>query len=164
MIGGGRCQHTGGACPKRAVNLAQGKRRHERKCAALGRALREYCSARPPVVIFVTLSFVFANTGTRKPENPPSQYFDASAGSAIETNPSATNTRIQSNGRTFTLAVDQMSSDDVLAEIREKVDMDQLETDLMAEGLEKLADPQKALLALIDRKRSERLISTRSES
>jgi len=98
---------------------------------------------------------VFASTGTKKPDDPPWKYVAAFAGSDIETNPPATNAWIHDSGRTFARAVERMPSDDVLAEIDAKVDMDKLESVLMAEGLQKFADPQKALLALIARKRSE---------
>ena len=37
----------------------------------------------------------------------------------------------------------------MLAEIDRVVDIDQLERDLMAEGLEKFADPQKKLIQLV---------------
>ena len=40
----------------------------------------------------------------------------------------------------------------MLAEIDEKVDMQQMEETLMGEGLAKFADPQKALLKLIAQK------------
>jgi transaldolase len=99
---------------------------------------------------------IFASTGTKKPDDPPWKYVEAFAGSDIETNPPETNARIQESGRTFTRAVDRMPPDDVLAEIGAKVDMEELESVLMAEAVKKFADPQKALLALIARKRSER--------
>jgi transaldolase len=98
---------------------------------------------------------IFASTGTKKPDDPPWKYVEAFAGSDIETNPPATNARIQDSGRTFARAVDRMPPADVLAEIDAKVDMDELEAALMAEGVKKFADPQKALLALIARRRSE---------
>jgi len=98
---------------------------------------------------------VFASTGTKRPDDPPWKYVEAFAGSDIETNPPATNARIQESGRTFVRAVDRMPPDNVLAEIGAKVDMDDLEAILMAEGVKKFADPQKALLALIARRRSE---------
>ena len=82
------------------------------------------------------------------------EYVAAFAGSDIETNPPATNAWIHDSGRTFARAVDRMPPDDVLAEIDAKVDMDQLESVLMAEGLQKFADPQKALIALIGEKRA----------
>ncbi|HWE40362.1 MAG TPA: transaldolase family protein [Isosphaeraceae bacterium] len=98
---------------------------------------------------------VFASTGTKKPDDPPWKYVEAFAGSDIETNPPATNAKVQAGGRTFARAVDRMPPDDVLAEIGAKVDMDRLEAVLMAEGLKKFADPQKDLLDLIARKREE---------
>ncbi len=42
----------------------------------------------------------------------------------------------------------------MLDEIDAKVDMQKLEDVLMGEGIEKFADPQKALLALIEEKRA----------
>jgi transaldolase len=98
---------------------------------------------------------IFASTGVKSPGDPPWKYVEAFAGSDIETNPPATNTQIQESGRTFTRTVDRMPSDDVLAEIDAKVDMEELEAVLMAEGVKKFAVPQKALLALIAQKRSE---------
>ena len=43
---------------------------------------------------------------------------------------------------------------EVSAEIQQKVDMAKLESTLMREGLEKFADPQKALIKLISEKRA----------
>jgi transaldolase len=97
---------------------------------------------------------IFASTGTKKPEDPPWKYVAAFAGSDIETNPPATNEKVQMSGRTFTRAVDQLPPPEVLAEIAAKVDMGKLEETLMEEGLKKFADPQKALLALIANKRA----------
>lgn len=98
---------------------------------------------------------VFASTGTKKPEDPPWKYVEAFAGSDIETNPPATNAKVQQSGRTFTRQVDRMPPADVLADIDAKVDVVQLETTLMEEGLKKFADPQKALLKLIAAKRAD---------
>ena len=56
---------------------------------------------------------------------------------------------------TFTRHVDQMPPADVLDEIDRLVDLRKLEDVLMAEGIKKFADPQKALLALIAGKRKE---------
>lgn len=97
---------------------------------------------------------IFASTGTKSPDDPPWKYVEAFAGSDIETNPPATNAKVQASGRTFTRQVDQLPSAEVLAEIDAKVDMKKLEAKLMEEGIEKFADPQKALLALIAHKRS----------
>jgi transaldolase len=97
---------------------------------------------------------IFASTGTKKPEDPPWKYVAAFAGSDIETNPPATNEKVQMSGRTFTRAIDQLPPPEVLAEIDAKVDMAKLEATLMEEGLKKFADPQKALLALIATKRA----------
>lgn len=96
---------------------------------------------------------VFASTGTKKPTDPPWKYVEAFAGSDIETNPPATNEAVQASGRTFSRHIEQMPPTEVLAEIDSLVDMHRLEQVLMAEGIAKFADPQKALLALIAEKR-----------
>jgi transaldolase len=98
---------------------------------------------------------IFASTGTKRPEDAPWKYVEAFAGSDIETNPPATNDLVQKSGRLFTREVDQLPSAEVLAEIDRLVDMQQLEKTLMEEGIKKFADPQKALLALIAKKREE---------
>jgi transaldolase len=97
---------------------------------------------------------IFASTGTKKPGDDPCKYVAAFAGSDIETNPPATNEAAEKSGRTFSRQVDQMPPPAVLDEIQRKVDFAHLEQTLMAEGVQKFADPQKALLALIARKRS----------
>jgi transaldolase len=104
---------------------------------------------------------VFASTGTKDPADPPWKYVEAFAGSDIETNPPATNAAVQESGRTFTRQVDQFPPDDVLAAIDARVDMDRLESTLMAEGVKKFADPQHALLAQIaeQRKRLEVVVA-----
>lgn len=98
---------------------------------------------------------IFASTGTKNPEDPPDKYVSAVAGSDIQTNPPETNAAVQKmDGKRFTKQVDQFPSDAVLNEIDEKVDFEQMEQVLMEEGLQKFADPQKGLLALIADKRA----------
>lgn len=98
---------------------------------------------------------VFASTGTKKPEDPPWKYVVALAGSDIQTNPPATNDAVESSGLTFRRTVEQMPPADVLAEIDAKVDVQQMEDQLLREGVVKFADPQKSLLALLrDKRRS----------
>ena len=97
---------------------------------------------------------IFASTGTKNPEDDPWKYVEAFAGSDIETNPPATNDDVQKSGRSFQRQVDQMPDASVLAEIDQKIDIQQLEDVLMDEGIQKFADPQKALLALIGEKRA----------
>jgi transaldolase len=104
---------------------------------------------------------IFASTGTKKPEDAPWKYVEAFAGSDIETNPPATNTKVQNSGRTFTRMVDHMPPASVLAEIDAKVNMQKLEETLMEEGLKKFADPQKALLKLIATKRQALLVGAK---
>ena len=97
---------------------------------------------------------VFASTGTKKPSDPPWKYAAALAGSDIETNPPATNEALEKSGRTFQREVDKLPPEEVLDEIDQKVDVEHLEATLMAEGIKKFTDPQKALLALIAEKRA----------
>lgn len=97
---------------------------------------------------------VFASTGTKKPSDVPWKYAGAFAGSDIETNPPATNDAIEASGVTFQREIDKLPPADVLAEIDAKVDPAKLEDTLMSEGIQKFADPQKALLKLIANKRA----------
>ncbi len=98
---------------------------------------------------------VFASTGSKRPEDPAWKYVEPLAGSDIQTNPPATNAAVQESGLEFTRTVGEFPPDEVLAEIDAKVDMAKLEETLMAEGVQKFADPQKALLALMASKRQE---------
>jgi transaldolase len=98
---------------------------------------------------------IFASTGTKKPEDPPWKYVEAFAGSDIETNPPQTNEAVEKSGRTFTRQVDKLPPQAIVDEIEKKVDFQHMEDVLMAEGVKKFADPQKALLALIAQKRRE---------
>src|SRR5437899_5494174 len=97
---------------------------------------------------------IFASTGTKKPGDPPWKYVEAFAGSDIETNPPATNDAVEKSGRTFTRQVDKMPAPAVLDEFERLVDVQKMEDVLMAEGIKKFADPQKALLKLIAVKRA----------
>ena len=96
---------------------------------------------------------IFASTGTKLPSDPPWKYVEAFAGSDIQTNPPVTNDDVAASGRTFTRQVEQLPPQDVLAEIESKVDIQKMEDVLMAEGIKKFADPQKALLKLVAEKR-----------
>lgn len=98
---------------------------------------------------------IFASTGTKKPGDPPWKYVEAFAGSDIQTNPPATNQAVQASGRTFARQVEQLPPANVLQEIDAVVNFPHLHETLMREGLEKFAAPQKALLALIAKKRGE---------
>jgi transaldolase len=98
---------------------------------------------------------IFASTGVKRKEDPAWKYVEAFAGSDIETNPPETNAEVQATGRTITRQVDKMPGQAILAEIEQKVDLRKLEDVLMAEGVKKFADPQKALLALIADKRKQ---------
>lgn len=99
---------------------------------------------------------VFASTGVKDPADPPDKYVSALAGADIQTNPPATNAAIQQmTGKVFHRTVDQFPPQEVLDEIDAKVDFEKMEAVLMEEGIRKFAEPQKALLALIARKREE---------
>jgi len=97
---------------------------------------------------------IFASTGTKKKSDPPTKYVAAFAGSDIETNPPGTNKAVQESGYVFTRQIDKPLPAEVAREIQQKVDMAKLESTLMREGLEKFADPQKALIKLIGSKRA----------
>ena len=97
---------------------------------------------------------VFASTGTKKPTDEPWKYVAAFAGDDIETNPPATNEAVERSNVTFTRQIDKLPPQEVLAEIDQKVDIAHLEETLMREGIQKFAEPQKALLALIAEKRA----------
>lgn len=96
---------------------------------------------------------IFASTGTKMPEDPKDKYVAALAGSDIQTNPPETNAAVEELGNTYTRQVDILPSDEVQKEIDQKVDFKKMEEVLMREGLEKFANPQKALLDLIAKKR-----------
>jgi transaldolase len=97
---------------------------------------------------------VFASTGTKKKDDPPWKYAAAFAGSDIETNPPATNDAIEASGRTFDRQIDKFPPQAVIDEIAKEVNVEHLEETLMAEGVKKFTDPQKALLAKIKQKRA----------
>ena len=97
---------------------------------------------------------IFASTGTKDPNESPDKYVAALAGSDIQTNPPATNAAVQNlAGKVFSRCVDKMPPAEVVAEIDRLVDFAQLEETLMFEGLQKFADPHKALIKLIGDKR-----------
>jgi transaldolase len=97
---------------------------------------------------------VFASTGTKKPSDAPWKYVEAFAGSDIQTNPPATNDAVAQSGRAFTRQIDRMPPPAVVEEIGRTVSMPKLEETLMAEGIAKFATPQKALLAMVAKKRA----------
>ena len=96
---------------------------------------------------------IFASTGAKIANDPADKYVEALVGSDIMTNPPRTNDAVQASGKTYKRTVDQMPDVDVLAEIDQKVDVQHMHDTLMREGIEKFANPQKALLALVAEKR-----------
>ena len=90
---------------------------------------------------------IFASTGTKKTTDKAWKYVEAFAGSDIETNPClATNDHgREASGQTFSRSRSINSHcGQVVAEIERLVDLQKLEDVLMAEGIKKFADPQKA--------------------
>lgn len=98
---------------------------------------------------------IFASTGTKDPKDPPWKYVQALAGSDIQTNPPETNEAVAESGLTFQRTVEDMPPQAVLDEIDAAVDPEKMYEYLMAEGIDKFAKPQRALLALIADKRKE---------
>jgi transaldolase len=98
---------------------------------------------------------IFASTGNKVKGGPADRYVEQLAGSDIQTNPPPTNDGVQGQGKTYTRTVDKMPPAEVLAEIDAKVDFIKMEETLMAEGLQKFADPHKGLLKLIGEKRKQ---------
>ncbi len=96
---------------------------------------------------------VFASTGRKLDWQGEDYYVENLAGSDIMTNPPETNDAIERLGKNYTRQVDQMPPDEIVAEIREKVDVAAMEAKLMEEGVKKFADPFKKLLATIAEKR-----------
>jgi transaldolase len=96
---------------------------------------------------------IFASTGVKKAGDPAWKYVEAFAGSDIQTNPPATNQSVADSGRIFSRHVDELPPKEVLAEIDSLVSDEHLEKTLMEEGIQKFADPQKALIALVGEKR-----------
>jgi transaldolase len=97
---------------------------------------------------------VFASTGVKKPGDPPDKYVEAFAGGDIQTNPPATNEAVEKSTKAYIRHIDQMPAPGIVSEIDGKVDMANLERVLMAEGVKKFVEPQKALLELIAKTRS----------
>jgi len=100
---------------------------------------------------------IFASTGTKNPSDPAWKYVQALAGSDIQTNPPETNEAVAASSVEFTRTVDVMPAEDLQHEIDTKVDVQAMHDTLMQQGVAKFVKPQRALLALIARKRAELL-------
>jgi transaldolase len=96
---------------------------------------------------------VFASTGVKNPDDPPDKYVEAFAGGDIQTNPPATNQYVEHSSKLYTRQIDQLPVPHIVGEIDE-VDMAQLERVLVAEGIQKFVEPQKALIQSIAEKRA----------
>jgi transaldolase len=95
---------------------------------------------------------VFASTGTKNPADKPWKYVSALAGSDIQTNPPQTNEAVAHSGESFTRRIDELPPKDVVDELLSRINWEQLEVDLMKDGLAKFADPHKTLLNLVSEK------------
>ncbi|MDB4624866.1 hypothetical protein OAE21_02210 [Rubripirellula sp.] len=73
----------------------------------------------------------------------------------IQTNPPETNEAVASSGIEFGRTVDIMPTVEIQQETDTKVDMQAMHDVLMKQGVEKFVKPQRALLSLIAKKRSE---------
>ena len=96
---------------------------------------------------------IFASTGTKNAADAPWKYVSALAGSDIQTNPPDTNAAVANSGQSFTRQVDQMISESLAKELDAAVDVADMETTLMEQGVAKFVAPQKQLLQTIQEKR-----------
>ena len=98
---------------------------------------------------------IFASTGTKKPSDPAWKYVQALAGSDIQTNPPETNAAIASSDIEFCRTVDVMPTLQIQQQIDSNINMQTMHDVLMKQGVDKFVKPQRALLSLIAKKRSE---------
>ena len=96
---------------------------------------------------------IFASTGTKNAADAPWKYVSALAGSDLQTNPPDTNAAVANSGQSFTRQVDQMISESLAKELDAAVDVADMETTLMEQGVAKFVAPQKQLLQTIQEKR-----------
>lgn len=98
---------------------------------------------------------IFASTGTKNASDPAWKYVQALAGSDIQTNPPETNAAIASADIQFCRTVDVMPTLEIQQQIDSKIDIQAMHDVLMNQGVDKFVKPQRVLLALIAKKRSE---------
>jgi transaldolase len=98
---------------------------------------------------------VFASTSVKREGTPADYYVEALVGGDVQTNPPDTLDALVASGKSYERSVETLPSDEVCAEIDEKVDMDELERVLVEEGIKKFADPQRELLEALKAKRKE---------
>jgi transaldolase len=103
---------------------------------------------------------VFASTGVKDPHDPPDKYVQAFAGGDIITSPAATNEAVYASPKVYNRRIDDMPPPSILQEIDRTIDTVQLESQLMAEGIKKFAEPQHALLRYIAQRRASSLKGT----
>jgi len=97
---------------------------------------------------------VFASTGVKTPGEPEDKYVAAFAGADIQTNPAATNEAAERSTNVYAREIDRMPDPSLLNEIDAKVDMKAMESALIGDAIGKFVEPQRALLALIAKKRA----------
>ncbi len=98
---------------------------------------------------------VFASTGVKNEGDPPDKYVCLLVGDDIQTNPPELMDAIEESGKAYHKTIDQMQPQAVIDEIDAKIDMRQVERELLREGIAKFADPQKKLLKLIGQRREQ---------
>jgi transaldolase len=98
---------------------------------------------------------IFASTGAKLDWQEEDYYVKALAGSDILTNPPETNDAIAESDQVFKPVSRELPDGAVVQEIQQKVDLQAMEDQLMAEGVAKFADPHKQLLETIKTKRQE---------
>ncbi len=97
---------------------------------------------------------IFASTGKKLDWQDDDYYPKHVAGGGIQTNPPETNDAIADGSGTYAKTVDQLPSDEVLAELDDEVDLQAMEDFLMEEGISKFAKPQKALIDAVKEQRA----------
>lgn len=98
---------------------------------------------------------IFASTGAKLEGDAFDKYVAQFAGSDIMTNPPDTNREVQASGKSYDRRVDELPPQPVLDEIDDKLDIPQMEETLIREGLAKFADPHRALIQTIAKRRAQ---------
>jgi transaldolase len=96
---------------------------------------------------------IFASTGAKLDWQEPDYYVKHTAGAGIQTNPPETNAFVAKNEARYDRQVDRLPPRALLDELDEKVDVEEMERVLIAEGLDKFARPQRQLLETVRQKR-----------
>ncbi len=97
---------------------------------------------------------IFASTGTKDPKDVPWKYVSALAGSDIQTNPPATNAAVAESSQIFESRVGRQVAPAIQQELDAAIDIADLESTLMSQGIAKFVTPQKTLLKAVAEKRA----------